>query len=57
MEDPEETPLGSYNFQTSAFSKLQRFPVPVTTKWLGEFVCMAVLPAAKPSAITATMLD
>jgi hypothetical protein len=54
MEDSEEISLGFNYFQTRSFSQLQRFTIPVTAKRFCKFIFMAILPAAKPSAITPT---
>jgi hypothetical protein len=56
MKNPEETPPRPNNFQARIFSKLQRFAIPVTAKWLGKLICMAILPSAEPLAIAPAML-
>src|SRR5215510_11729458 len=57
MKYPKEISPRPDDFQTRPFSKFQGVPVPVTTKLLRKFVCMAVLPPAKPLAITPAMLQ
>jgi len=57
MKYPKEIPPHPSDFQTRRLGEFQRFPVPVTPKRLRKFVCMAVLPLAKPLAITPTVLQ
>src|SRR4029450_3934649 len=57
MKYPKEIPPHLNDFQTRRLDERQRFAVPVTAKRLRKFVCMAVLPPAKPLAIAPTMLQ
>jgi hypothetical protein len=52
MKYPKENSSRSNDFQTRRLSNFQRFAVPMTAKRFRDFVCMAILPAAEPLAIT-----
>src|SRR6185503_19424139 len=57
MKYSEETPSRSNNFHPRLFCKLQWFAIPMTAKRFCKLICVAILPAAKPLAIAAAVLQ
>jgi hypothetical protein len=57
MKNTEEVAARCDNVQASLPHQLQRLSVPVAAKPTGKIVCMTILPAPRPCAITAAMLD
>ena len=57
IEDPKEEPARTAHLQSRITHDLQRFAVPMTAQRFREFVCVVILPVAKPFAITSPVLQ